>query len=131
MLENLEEKFLQGLIGDDSFVKWRINLQSDLKRLKTEIDLIEHTERNSWDIIINEFSKLNSIYDVFNSASAMQKREFLKVGFGRELSWDGFVYRTAYMNPIFSLKQLKLRRKELLIYEPKKSESIKLSLGSP
>jgi len=131
MLYNLEEKFLKGLMDDDTFVRWRSGLQREIKSLDSEITTIEQTEKNSWELIINEFSRLGSIHDVFEQASTMEKRELLKVGFGRLLSWDGSVYRTGYLNPIFSIKVLELRRLSLLKYEPKKSESIKLSLGSP
>ena len=53
-------------------------------------------------------------------ATAQEKLNFVEIGFGKELEYDGKVYRTGYLNPVFKPKTLILKQKELLFVETKK-----------
>lgn len=131
MLENLEEKFLSGKFDDESFVVWKTKLKKELKELNENIDSIQYSESKYWSAVVNEFERLNSLRDVFDRADVQQKRNFVEIGFGKQLTWDGIIYRTAYLNPIFYAKVLILRRKELLELMQKKAGNSNFLLGSP
>ena len=57
-----------------------------------------------------------------------RKKTFIEIGFGRELLYDGSIYRTAYLNPIFEPKALILKRKSLLEYNKKTGSSLEYPL---
>lgn len=131
MLRNLEEKYLQGMIDDNSFLEWKRELKAEISKLSNEIKLLSKTKTAYADTILSEFDKLKTIRTAFEHADFNQKRTFIEIGFGRGLSWDGEVYRTAYLNPIFITKQLKLRQKNILFFEPKKAENRSFPLSTP
>lgn len=51
---------------------------------------------------------------VFDNLDVQGKKKFIEKGFGKGLAYDGVVYRTTFLNPIFLSKALVLSRKELL-----------------
>lgn len=131
MLHKVEEKYLSGIFDDDSFIVWKNKLKTELKKINEEIKLLQSSDRKYWEAVIEEFKYLRSLRDVFHIASLQEKRNFIEIGFGRTLSWDGNIYRTGFLNPIFAGKQLILSRKELLILDKNKGETVNFPLGSP
>lgn len=131
MIQSVEEKYLKGTIDDETFARWRTKLKEELQNLSTQIEMIQTQENKYWTAIIKEFDVLSSLKDVFHSASLVQKQSFIEIGFGKGLSWDGSVYRTTYLNPIFMSKMLVMRRKGILIYEQKKEDFLEVPFGAP
>ena len=117
--ETLEEKYLSSKIDDKTFLFWNDKLSSELEILSSQIKSSQAKESNYWTAYFARFANLKNISDVFRSASLHNKQNFIEIGFGKELTYNGEVYRTAFLNPLFLSKALLLQGKGLLEYNKK------------
>ena len=118
--ENMEEKYFDSKIDDDTYAKWREKINSDMSTVNSAIDKIKSIESSFDTYLSTAVNHLTSLKDVFHMASVQEKMNFVEIGFGKELTYDGSIYRTNYINPIFSPKVLVLKEKRVLVYENKK-----------
>lgn len=120
-MENLEEKFILGSIDDATYGKWKNKINSELELLESEIRTAKRKDTIYSEAFFNSFNKLNSISYIFDNLDVNKKKNFIEIVFGRELVYDGRVYRTPFLNPVFVSKALLLKRKSLLEYNKKTS----------
>lgn len=112
--EALEEKYISGKLDDETFANWTMKLKVQLNEIDTEIKSININKDLYWSKFASQIENLKSIKSIFHQATTPQKSAFAQTGFGKTLQYDGNIYRTAFLNPIFQNKSLILRRKELL-----------------
>lgn len=118
--DNLEEKYLDNKIDDSTYAKWRDKISIDMNLVNSGIEKIKSVE-SSFDTYLSiAINHLKSLKSVFHMASPQEKMNFVEIGFGKELSYNGKVYRTEYLNPVFKPKTLILKQKELLFVDTKK-----------
>jgi site-specific DNA recombinase len=118
--EKLEEKYLSGKFSDSSFLNWNQKLAEEINILNTQIRTCQSKESDYWNTYFARLSNLKNISDVFHSADAQLKQNFIEKGFGKQLSYDGNIYRTAFLSPLFVSKALILKNKGLLEYNKKR-----------
>ncbi|WP_409516695.1 recombinase family protein [Empedobacter sp.] len=128
--EKLEEKFLDDKIDDDTYSRWHDSLKKDLLSVESKIKSIEQTNSNFDTYYNSSITQLNSVKNIFHLASSQEKMNFIEIVFGRELMYDGKVYRTPYLNSLFTSKALILKGKNLLFYDKKNEESLNSSLST-
>lgn len=112
--EALEEKYLMGKLDDETFANWSTKLKSEIKQLDNQIKIFSENKGIYWTRFADQIENLKSIKSNFQTATTPQKAVFIEKGFGKGLVYDGTMYRTPYLNPIFQHKALVLRRKGLL-----------------
>ena len=125
----LEEKYLDDKIDDEMYSKWHKQLKQELSDIKIKINSLEEIKSNYEYYFTNSMSYLNSVKKVFHLATTSEKLNFVEIVFGKELIYDGDIYRTPFINPIFVSKTLILKGKRLLDYT-KKSEDFNKSSSS-
>lgn len=126
--EMLEDKYLSGKLDDQTFLSWNQKIGLEIKDLDNKIKLSQVTENSYWSAFISRFSNLKNISQVFLSADVQGKQNFIEKVFGTELAYNGEVYRTAFLNPLFLSKVLVLQRKGLLEFHKKTGISLKSPL---
>jgi site-specific DNA recombinase len=117
--EKLEEKYLSSKIDDNTFLHWNTKLSSEIEILTSQLRASQAKENDYWNAYFARFANLKNISDVFRSASLQSKQNFIERGFGKELTYNGEVFRTAYLNPLFISKAVLLKGKGLLEYNKK------------
>ena len=127
--ETLEEKYISGNLDDKSFLHWNQKLSTEINALDSQIKLSQAKESDYWNAYFARFANLKNISDVFYSADLQSKHNFIEKGFGRELTYNGEVYRTGYLHPLFVSKALILKNKGLLEYDKKRGFPQKSPLG--
>ena len=95
-------------------------MKEEINILNTQIRTCQSQESDYWNNYFARFSNLKNISDVFHSADAQLKQNFIEKGFGKQLSYDGNIYRTAFLSPLFVSKALILKNKGLLEYNKKR-----------
>lgn len=127
--ENLEDKYLSGKLDDNTFAQWSVKIKAEIKDLDHRIEVLTSSNNAYWTRFASQIENLKSIKTVFHMADTPQKFVFVENGFGNSLSYNGDLYRTAFLNPIFSHKALILRRKGLLELHKKKGIHDESPLG--
>lgn len=112
--EALEEKYISGKLDDETFANWSLKLKGQLKEIEEGINTLTQNKNVYWTRFAGQIENLKSIKSIFHEASTVQKSAFIRTGFGKTLQYDGELYRTAFLNPIFQHKTLILNRKDLL-----------------
>ena len=122
-IENLEEKYILGNIDDKTYSKWKDKLNKELDLLESQIKSAQRKKSQFSEAFYDSFKNLNNLSYIFDNLDVQKKKTFIEIGFGRELLYDGSIYRTTYLNPIFLPKALILKRKSLLEYNKKTGNS--------
>lgn len=118
--ENIEEKYFDNKIEDETYAIWIEKVKAELNIVNTSIEKVKSIESSFETYLLSAVNHLTSLRDVFHLATVQEKINFVEIGFGKELIYDGSIYRTNYLNPVFAYKSLMLSQKELLVYEQKK-----------
>ncbi len=127
--DNLEDKFFADKIEEATYYKWRSKYMDELKDIEKTIVKYKTVESSFERYFSASMNYLKSLKLIFNESSVIEKQEFISIGFGRELVYDGNAYRTNYMNPIFKHKSLILKEKGLVFYDTKKGIQNESPLG--
>lgn len=98
---------------------WHKKIGADIEAVEAQIKFSQTKETDYWNTYFARFSKLKNIREILNAASLQNKQNFIKIGFGQELTYNGEIYRTAFLDPLFISKALILKTKGLLEYNKK------------
>ena len=112
--ERLEDKYFSGKLDDNTFLNWQEKMKSEIDLLNQQISYAQVKEQSYWDRFSEKFVKLKNIHNIFEKADIQEKHSFIEKGFGKLLSYDGNIYRTTFLHPVFEDKYLILSDKELL-----------------
>ncbi|HRN99024.1 MAG TPA: hypothetical protein PLA69_06915 [Flavobacterium sp.] len=112
--ERLENKMLDSLVSDQDFFRLNEKLKTELKAMEEEINAANTTENAYWKHYFSRFENLKNISQIFHSGDVQMKQNFIKIGFGEKISYNGAIYRTAFLHPIFEPKTLIMSKKDLL-----------------
>jgi site-specific DNA recombinase len=115
----VEEKWISDQIGRDTYDRWVGNYNNELTVVKSAIARLGRDLSAGFDILHKHLNKLTDIRYFYENADTLEKREFLNVGFDCNLYYRDGVYRTPTMIETLAHKALKMREKNLLIYEKK------------
>ncbi len=128
-IQTLNEKYFEAMIDDSTYIEYKNKYTKESKKLESEIKLITVNEKKVMTNIFENFEKLVDIKSTFEAADIYQKQNFIQIGFGNSITFDGDIYRTAYLNPIFLPKALLLNKKRLMEYKPFSGYLDKVPLG--
>ncbi|WP_313373800.1 recombinase family protein [Chishuiella sp.] len=126
----LEEKYLDDKLDDEIYSTWHNSLKKELSEINIRINDIKNLKSNFDHHFSNSISYLSSLKSVFHLASTPEKLKFVEMVFGRELIYDGNIYRTHFINPLFVSKVLILKGKKLLEYVKNQQDFPKSSLSN-
>ncbi len=115
----VEEKWIHDQISKDTYDRWTGNYNSDIVFLQAEINKLNKDQSPALAILNKHLHLLTDLRYVFTQADTIQKREFIAQGFDSNLYYENGVYRTPTMLEIFSHNHLKMREKNLVIFEKK------------
>lgn len=111
-----EEKFLSNRnISEETFNKKIVELRSRKAFLEKEIKAKTATTQSYMGKITVMLPKLLNLRQAFEEMKQDKKKLFIKAIFGDTLRYTNETYRTAFINPIFSDKELVLKEKGLLL----------------
>lgn len=116
---SLEEKYISGKLDDQTFLTWRTKFTNELQLVESQIKLAVSQNDNYWTNFDKKFENLKNLKQIFERGDVQQKKTFIELGFGKQLTYDGNVYRTQFLNQLFADKALILRNKQLLEYNKK------------
>lgn len=116
---NLEEKYISGKLDDETFLTWRTKIINELQLIEKQIELSTSKNNLYWSNLEKKFDNLSNLNYIFQKANVQQKKNFIELGFGKQLSYDGIIYRTQFLNQLFADKALILKHKKLLEYNKK------------
>ncbi len=125
----LEEKYLEDKLDDEMYASWNKSLKKDLSEINIKINDLKEMKSNYDNYFNHSIGYLSSVKKVFHLASTQEKLSFIDIVFGKELTYDGNIYRTPFINPLFVSKSLILKGKNLLDYQVKTDKSNKSSLS--
>ena len=118
--ETLEEKYLSRKFDDQTFQNWNKKITEELQVINEQIQKAQASESDYWKTYFSRFKNLKTISDVFHSADPQLKKNFISMVFGKHLAYDGEIYRTPFLSPLFVSKALILKNKGLLDYNKKR-----------
>jgi site-specific DNA recombinase len=127
--ENLEEKYISGKLDDQTFVTWRTKFTNELQLIESQIKLAITQNDKYWTRLDEKFENLKNLESIFERADVQQKKTFIELAFGKQLTYDGNIYRTQFLNQLFADKALILNHKQLLEYIKKTDISEKYPFG--
>ena len=118
-IDNLEEKFILGSIDSEIYAKWKNKFNKEYQQIERQIKSAQGKKKECDKAFYETFKNLGNISYIFDNLDVQKKKLFIEKGFGKQLVYDGSVYRTPFINPIFLPKSLILSKKELLKYHKK------------
>ena len=119
--DNLEEKYILGSINDEIYAKWKNKFNKESQQIESQIKSAQRKKIEYNKAFYETFENLSNISYIFDNLDVQQKKLFIEKGFGKQVVYDGSVYRTPFLNPLFLPKSLILSNKELLKYNKKTS----------
>lgn len=103
---SLEEKFIENIVDKDFYIRYSRKYEEEMKLLKTEFVQEKNRMANINDTKGKIFKKLNNIYETFKSATTDGKFILLKSWFDKNFAFNGEIYRTIFLTPIFDINNL-------------------------
>lgn len=114
---NIEEDRINRVMNADTFTKWYSLLSSKQNSLKEQIETLSKPK----DEIMNHYKEtlplLTDLNYLYKIATVPAKQELLNTLFDNTLMYDGLIYRTYNLYPIYRPKELILKQKGLLVIE--------------
>jgi len=104
-------------------------LNAELKLIERKINAANKKNTLYSKVFSQSFENLGSLRYLFDNLDVQNKKTLIERVFGKGMQCDGVVYRTPFLNPVFSSKYLILSKKELLKIDKKTGFSSKIPLG--
>ena len=125
----VEEKWIHNQISRDTYDRWSQTYNTEIFSLQSAISRLDKDHSPAFAILNKHLQLLTDVKYVYNQADSLKKREFITQGFDSNLYYENGVYRTPFMLDILSHNSLKMREKNLLIYEKKGDFLAKIPSG--
>jgi len=113
----VEEKWINDTISRDTYDRWVGNYNSEMTTIRAAIARASKDQSGALTILNKHLDKLTDLRYVYENSDTLQKREFINVGFQRNLYYQDGVFRTPTMLDILAHKRLEMKEKNLLVYE--------------
>lgn len=110
----VEEKYLVGNVSEASYNKVIIGLRADQSRLYGELTKLNTNYQAYWDKMNQVLSVMSDLRAEFEKLTTDKKHQFINWVFDSSLSYEKNIYRTPYLNKLFSHNILTLKEKGLL-----------------
>ncbi len=116
-VDTLEEKFINNHVGLETYQKWYNTYKSQEAALRNQKEQLQDNNNAKWQLFHTTLPKLGDIKYLYESATLVQKQEFVRRVFNSKLYYLAGVYRTPYLLNLFFHNTLILKEKGLLIIE--------------
>lgn len=130
-LESAEEKYITGSLAAGSYKKWYGKYSGAIASLRYQLSETEMAASDKWQSFAENIHKLGDIKALWQAATLMQKRIFLRLVFNYSLTYSGGVYTTPWLHPLFIHNALILKEKGLLIVEQPSDKLLKKEGSTP
>lgn len=114
-IDSLEEKYISGLIDQAMYTKWKGRFTLEEKTIQSRLSSMIVSTDHTFDK--EGLSILSDLSFLYNAASLEKKQAFVRIVFNSQLSYQGGMYRTPYLLPVFHFKALELKEKGLLEFQ--------------
>lgn len=118
-LLTVEEKWIKNEIKRDTYQRWHSEYTFEITSLKAAIGLLGKGQNEASLKIKRSLHLLTDIPEIFASANSLQKREVISLVFDNNLYYENGTYRTPTMMELLTHNTLKMKQKELLIFNKK------------
>jgi DNA invertase Pin-like site-specific DNA recombinase len=125
-LDSLEEKFINNLIGSDTYTKWHSSFTHKIYQLNDDITNLQGGQDEMWSLFETQLPKLTDLNYLYENATLIQKQEFIKLVFNSKLYYSNGSYRTPEILPIFVLNTLSIKQNSPLILD---QEAVKMGVN--
>lgn len=113
-IESLSEKYIEDKLDEATYKKYNIKFNNEIAAINSTITSLSKGQEAYWSNYHKAFARLHSLRYTFEAAPLATKTSLVKIGFGKQLTYDGSTYRTTFLNPLFTHKELVLNNKNLL-----------------
>jgi len=118
-LTTVEDKYFGGTVNEDTFQRWTKELSTRISQTKAKIQRLGQDRRVLHEKMYSVLENLTDLKFIYKSVSISDGQELLRLGFDRNLFYQGGVYRTPTLIKTLAHNELKLREKGLLFIEKK------------
>lgn len=114
-LESLEEKYITNAVHKSTYEKFYSKYTAEVATLQAQIKRLSTNQESTWKQYTAGLHRLENVQWLWDSATLLQKHEFLRLVFNSSLQYDGQLYRTPYLLELFHHNLLSLKQKNLLL----------------
>jgi site-specific DNA recombinase len=130
-LENVEEKFINDGLDKAAYKKWNDRYQHEMAVCKKYIVDYSQPLEQVRKLYEKNLPKLENLLYLWNAADLHQKQALIRIGFNSSLRYEGGIYRTAFLLPVFQPKAKLVADLGLLLYEENIQKSAKNLYSAP
>ncbi len=128
-LTTVEDKYFGGKVNEDTYQRWAKELSTRISQTKAKIQRMGQDHRALHERMYSVLDRLTDLKFVYKSISVSDGQELLRVGFDRNLYYQGGIYRTPTLIKTLAHNELKLREKGLLLIDKKGDSFSRIPLG--
>lgn len=129
-LENLEEKFINSEINNETYKKWSNKLNIENARLKDEIYNLSNGISEQIQDYLKLLPNMLNFKTLYEKASISQKNALIKGVFKHGIIFENDTYRTLDINPAFRHNFLNIKEKSLITFNQAFSENDTMTSGA-
>lgn len=126
-IENLEEKFINNEINNETYTKWTRKFNIENARISEELNALGKDVDEQLKEQIRLLPNLMQFDKIYHQATLKQQHTIINQTFKHGLVFTGSGFRTFSINPALSHNLLKMNEKGLLFVEQPSEYSDKLS----
>jgi site-specific DNA recombinase len=130
-ISHAEEKHLLEPVSQATYNRVINKLRSqqvELERRLLELDL---DEDQYWDQVKRLLPKLHDIRGTIESLDLVSQQAFIRLVFNDSYMYDGEVYRTTFLDPLFAHNALVLKEEGLLVIEQSSIKNARTPISAP
>jgi site-specific DNA recombinase len=130
-IAHAEEKHLLQPVSKHTYDKVMNRLRGQQVELERRLIELSAGEDDYFDRLKRLLPKLYDIRGTIEALDLHKQHEFFRLVFDNSLTYDGEVYRTAFLHPMFAHNELILKQKGLIIVDQSLSENSKSPISAP
>lgn len=119
-LQSIEEKWILNKIEYETYTKWFSNLTQRRSITTAQITNLKRDDNELYTLLQHNIDRFTDLQYLYTNLETFEKQTFIKLVFDSGLYYQGGLYRTPYIMPIFSHNQLILKEKSLLLIDEKR-----------
>jgi DNA invertase Pin-like site-specific DNA recombinase len=118
--ESIEEKYIDGKVDHETYSKWVIKFNQEIKILNSDFEYITNKKGITQEVIDKNIKKLSKLGGIYQIASPIEKQELCRYIFSGHLYLSNRTYRTGSLSSLFDINALKINDLELMNIEDMK-----------
>lgn len=119
-LNIVEEKWFKDEINKDTYDRWYSTYSEHILSLTAALERLSVKPDRVFELLDKNLDLLTDIKSVYETATTVQKREFVNMVFDSNLYYEKGIYRTPTMLDLFSQNASKMEDKGYLMYQKKR-----------